>query len=122
MSIKIKELAFVAYAVSDINRARGFYEGWLGLKPGMQIEFAPGKWWIEYDVSGVALALSNAAPETWPRSSSVTLEVADLDGALADAKASGITVTNEIMEFPPCRLFTVKDPDGNEIGLHQRKA
>jgi predicted enzyme related to lactoylglutathione lyase len=88
----------------------------------VQIEFAPGKWWIEYDVSGVALALSNASPETWPRSSSVTLEVADLDGALADAKASGITVTNEIAEFPPCRLFTVRDPDGNEIGLHQRKA
>jgi predicted enzyme related to lactoylglutathione lyase len=41
---------------------------------------------------------------------------------LADAKASGIAVTNAIMEFPPCRLFTVKDPDGNEITLHQKKA
>jgi hypothetical protein len=26
------------------------------------------------------------------------------------------------MEFPPCRLFGIKDPDGNQIGLHQRKA
>jgi predicted enzyme related to lactoylglutathione lyase len=122
MSIKVKELAFVAYGVSDIPKARGFYEGWLGLKPGVQIEFAPGTWWIEYDVAGVALAISNASPETWPRSSSVTLEVADLDGALASARAGGIPVTNEITEFPPCRMFTVKDPDGNEISLHQRKS
>jgi len=122
MSIKIKELAFIGLAASDIPAARKFYEGWLGLKPGLQIEFAPGKWWIEYDVVGVALAISNASPETWPRCSSVALEVADLDGALADANASAIPVTNAIMEFPPCRMFTVKDPDGNEISLHQRKA
>jgi len=121
MSIRTKEIAFVAYAVTDIKRARGFYEGWLGLEPGMQVEFAPEKWWIEYDISGVALAISNASPDTWPRSSSVALEVADLDEALADAKASGIAVTNAIMEFPPCRLFTVKDPDANEITLHQKK-
>jgi len=122
MSIKIKELAFIAHAATDIPRARKFYEGWLGLKPGLQVEFAPGKWWIEFDVAGVALAVSNASPETWPRSSSVALEVEDLDGALASARAAGIPVTHEIMEFPPCRMFTVKDPDGNEISLHHRKA
>jgi predicted enzyme related to lactoylglutathione lyase len=25
------------------------------------------------------------------------------------------------MEFPPCRMFAIKDPDGNQIGLHQLK-
>jgi predicted enzyme related to lactoylglutathione lyase len=25
------------------------------------------------------------------------------------------------MEFPPCRMFAINDPDGNQIGLHQRK-
>lgn len=122
MSIEIKELAFVALAVTDVPAARKFYEGWLGLKPAHEIEFAPAKWWIEYDVAGVALAISNASPETWPRCSSVALEVADLDDACASARASGIPVTNEVMEFPPCRMFTVKDPDGNEITLHKRKA
>lgn len=82
----------------------------------------PGKWWIEYDVAGAALAISNFSPETWPRSSSVTLEVADLDGARADAKAEDVPIANEIIEFPGCRMFTVKDPDGNEINLHQKKA
>jgi predicted enzyme related to lactoylglutathione lyase len=122
VSIRVKEVAFVAHAVSDIERARGFYEGWLGLKPAMQVEFAPGKWWIEYEIGGVALALSNASPDTWRRSSSLALEVVDLDGALADAKASGIRVSVEPMEFAPCRMFIVKDPDDNEVTLHQRKA
>jgi len=25
------------------------------------------------------------------------------------------------MEFPPCRMFAIKDPDGNQVGLHQLK-
>jgi catechol 2,3-dioxygenase-like lactoylglutathione lyase family enzyme len=32
--IKITEVAFIAYPVSDINRARDFYENLLGLPPG----------------------------------------------------------------------------------------
>jgi predicted enzyme related to lactoylglutathione lyase len=92
----------------------------LGLKPGLEIEFAPGQWWIEYDVAGQALAISNAMPGA--PSSSLTLEVASLDDSLAAVRAAGVTVAFEVMEFPPCRIFGIKDPDGNQIGLHQRKA
>ena len=56
------------------------------------------------------------------QSSALALEVADLDAALAEAKSAGIAIANEVMEFPPCRMFIVKDPDGNQITLHQRKA
>jgi catechol 2,3-dioxygenase-like lactoylglutathione lyase family enzyme len=31
--IKVNEIAFVAYPVTDKQRARDFYEGLLGLKP-----------------------------------------------------------------------------------------
>ena len=68
----------------------------------------------------LALAMSNAMPGNV--SSSLTLEVADLDAALAAVKAAGAPVAYDVMEFPPCRIFGVKDPDGNQIGLHQRKA
>ncbi len=120
MPIQIKELAFVFHPVTDVARARKFYEGLLGLKTGVQIEFAPGQWWIEYDIAGQALAISNAMPGT--PSASLTLEVANLDESLAAARAAGATIAFEVMEFPPCRLFAIKDPDGNQIGLHQRKA
>ncbi len=121
MSIQVKEIAFVFHPVTDIARARKFYEELLGLKVGLQIEFGPGQWWIEYDIAGQALALSNAMPDGKP-AASLTLEVTSVDAALATAKAAGVTIAFEIMEFPPCRMFAVKDPDGNQIGLHQRKA
>ena len=121
MSIQVKEFAFVFHPVTDIARARKFYEGFLGLKTGVQVEFGPGQWWIEFDVAGQALAISNAMPEGKPQSS-LTLEVADLDASLKAVKADGITIAFDVMEFPPCRMFAIKDPDGNQIGLHQRKA
>jgi predicted enzyme related to lactoylglutathione lyase len=125
MSITIKEIAFVFHPTADVARARRFYERLLGLKIGHQIEFAPGLWWIEYDVAGVALAVSNAAGDPHAAIqpvSCVTLEVADLDDTLAQLRAAGITISQEVMEFPPCRMFAAKDPDGNEIRFHQRKA
>ncbi len=121
MNIEVTEFAFVFHAVTDVARARKFYEDLLGLKLGLQIEFAPGQWWIEYDVAGQALAISNAMPDGKPQAS-LTLEVADLDESLAAVKAAGVTIAFDVMEFPPCRMFAVKDPDGNQIGLHQRKA
>jgi predicted enzyme related to lactoylglutathione lyase len=121
MSIQIKALAFVFHAVTDIPRARKFYEGLLGLKTGVQIEFAPGQWWVEYDIAGQALAISNAMPDSKP-AASLTLEVADLDAARATMKSAEVPLAFDVMEFPPCRMFAIKDPDGNQIGLHQRKA
>jgi len=120
MSIKVKEVAFVFHPVADIARSRQFYEGFLGLKIGVQVEFAPGKWWIEFDIAGQALAISNAVPGS--PASSLTLEVANLDEALAAVHAANIPLAFGVMEFPPCRLAAIKDPDGNQIGLHQRKA
>jgi catechol 2,3-dioxygenase-like lactoylglutathione lyase family enzyme len=90
MPIKIKEVAFVCHPSSDIPRARDFYEKLLGLKTGMEIEFAPGMWWIEYDVGGVALAVSNAYPPGRAGGTSLALEVADLDDTLAAVRAAGI--------------------------------
>jgi predicted enzyme related to lactoylglutathione lyase len=120
MSIPIKEIAFVFHPVTDIARARKFYEDLLGLKTSLQVEFGPGQWWIEYDIAGQALAISNAMPDGKPQAS-LTLEVADLDASLKTVKAADATLAFDVMEFPPCRMFAIKDPDGNQIGLHQRK-
>ena len=45
----------------------------------------------------------------------------DLDASLKIVKAANVTLAFDVMEFPPCRMFAIKDPDGNQIGLHQRK-
>jgi len=120
MNVKVKEFAFVFYPVTDVPRARKFYEGFLGLKVGTEFEFAPGQWWIEYDVAGQALAVSNGVPAR--KADNLMLEVASLDDAIAAARAAGIPIVGELTEFPPCRMCRIADPDGNEIGLHQLKS
>jgi predicted enzyme related to lactoylglutathione lyase len=120
MSIAVKELAFVFYPITDVPRARQFYEGFLGLKVGLELEFAPGQWWIEYDIAGQALAVSNGVPAK--KADNLMLEVASLDDAIAAARAASVPIVGDLTEFPPCRMCRIADPDGNEIGLHQRKA
>jgi predicted enzyme related to lactoylglutathione lyase len=122
MSIKIKEIAFVGHAVADIERARSFYGKLLDLKVGFELEFQPGVWWIEYDVAGVALAVSNAYPSTGGAGATLALEVTSLDESLATIKAAGIALAIEPQEFPPCRMFGINSPDGHSIMFHERKA
>jgi predicted enzyme related to lactoylglutathione lyase len=121
MSIKVKELAFVSHTVADIGKARDFYEKLLGLKHLMNLEFAPGVWWIEYDLAGVALAVTNSQPPS-AGGASVALEVEDLDESLAAIKAAGVPLAFDTMDFPPCRIFGITSPDGYMVMFHQRKA
>lgn len=118
-------IAFAVYHVTDVPRARRFYGEALGLKSCMEMEFAPGMWWIEYDVGGPsALALTNFESPAMnaTRSSGVALEITNLDEVLAHVRAVGIEVTWGPNEFPVCHSFAVKDPDGNDLYFHQRKS
>ena len=121
MSITIKEVAFVCHTVSDIPRARKFYEGVLGLKHLMNAEFAPGVWWVEYDIAGTALAVTNAQPPT-PGGASLSLEVKGLDETREAIKAAGIEATFEVMDFPTCKIFGITTPDGYSVMFHEHKA
>jgi len=48
--MKITEVAFFAYAVSDMKKARAFYEGVLGLKPNSEYDGSGNAQWVEYDI------------------------------------------------------------------------
>lgn len=121
MGIQIKDFCFVAFPVADVARARSFYEGLLGLKPGRMSEGAGDKWWIEYDIAGACLAISNLFPAGAHGGVPVMLEVADLDAAYTTLRAAGVPITEELQEYPLCRSFGAKDPDGNDLGFHQHK-
>jgi len=59
--MKIKEIGFVAIPVTDVGRARKFYEGVLELK--VANEFMDGKW-IEYGIGDDTLCIANVG-DTW---------------------------------------------------------
>ena len=121
MSIQVKEIAFVYNQVTDIVRARRFYEEFLGLIAGVEYEGAPGKWWIEYDVGGVTFGITNFEPFVGGGGAVLALEVADIDAAFAAVRAAAVPITEDLAEFPRCRSFSLKAPDGNEIILHELK-
>jgi len=83
MAIQVTRLAFVCHFVSDIGKAREFYERTLALRPAVAYEGAPGKWWIEYDVAGATLAIKNFGGTPGEGGALSALEVADIISAHA---------------------------------------
>ncbi|MBL9207330.1 MAG: VOC family protein [Opitutaceae bacterium] len=121
--IRVKEIAFTGYPVTDMPRARAFYEGLLRLVPTTTFEHE-GKSWIEYDVGPATLAITNMA-QKWkpsPDGPSVALEVEDFTAAVAAMRTANVTFYVEPMDSSVCWLAVVADPDGNSIALHHRHA
>jgi predicted enzyme related to lactoylglutathione lyase len=121
--MKIKEIAFFAYAVSDMKRSRAFYEGVLNLRPNSEYDGSGNPNWVEYDIGSGTLGIG-CAPGMWEPSekgASAALETENFEEALADVKAKNIPIVMGPHEFPSCRMVVIADPDGNRITLHKRK-
>ncbi|HEY0966235.1 MAG TPA: VOC family protein [Opitutaceae bacterium] len=120
--ITIKDIAFTGYPITDIVRARAFYEGVLGLKTGVTFEHE-GSHWIEYDIGTATLAISNMSADKWKPSSdgpSVALEVVDFDAAIAHLREYRVPFVLEPMDSGVCRMAIIADPDGNSLAIHRR--
>ncbi|HUD49465.1 MAG TPA: VOC family protein [Candidatus Baltobacteraceae bacterium] len=115
----ITEIAFVGAPVTDIKRARQFYEETLGLKTTS--ETAGGNW-IEYDIGAATFAIG--AYPNWKPSADGTLvafEVDDLDAEMARLKSRDVTIVMDTFDTPVCRCAMIADPDGNKIMIHKRR-
>lgn len=123
-TLKITGIAFAIYRMTDVARSRKFYGEALGLKVCQEMEFAPGVWWIEYDTGNSALAFTNFESPAMnaTKSPGVALEITNYEEALASVRAAGVEITWGPNDFPVCHSFAVKDPDGNDLYFHQRKA
>ena len=120
--LKVIELAFCCYAVTDMKRARAFYEGVLGLKPATVKDSEHGQW-TEYEFGPYALAIGSApAFKPGPDGCTAALEVEDFDAAIADLKQKNVKFRIEPIQTPVCRMAMVFDPDGNTICIHKRNA
>lgn len=117
----LKKVAFTMYPVTDVERSRRFYEGLLGLTPGLAGSQG-GMHWIEYHLpEGGCLAITNATPNTPSASAGGTIafEVDDLDALIARLEAEGVGFLGDIVRGPRCRMRTCLDPEGNAVVLHQ---
>jgi catechol 2,3-dioxygenase-like lactoylglutathione lyase family enzyme len=98
--MKIKEIAFVCCAVSDMSRARAFYEGVLGLKPNAPV--------------GAGTFAIESNPD-WPVSSdgmSVTFEVENFEAAVRQLRDHDVAFFLGPTETKVYRWVAFRDPDG----------
>ena len=114
----VKGIAFTAYSVSDVPKARAFYRDVIGLK---ESDMA-GDHWTEFDVGGSTFGIGNGTelgikPGT---SFSATFEVDDINAMQKKLKDQGVKVS-DVHETPVCWVAFVTDPEGNQFGIHQAK-
>jgi predicted enzyme related to lactoylglutathione lyase len=116
----IKNIAFVGIPVTDIPRARKFYEQVLGLRASD--EMMGGKW-VEYGVGDDTLAIANVGEQWTPsdQGTGAAFEVEDFEDAIKHLKDKQVRLAAEPFETPCCHMAIVQDPDGNKLIIHKLK-
>jgi predicted enzyme related to lactoylglutathione lyase len=116
----ITSIAFTAYPVSNMERARTFYEDVLGL----HMSYHYRKEWVEYDLGDSTFAITTTEMGHAPGANGavVAFEVSDLDAFVNKMKERAVPFVVETFDTPVCRMAVIEDPDGNHITIHKRKS
>jgi len=114
----ITEIAFYVYPVSDMGRARRFYEEVLNLK----LESNFGDEWVEYGIANGTFAITTTDLDHKPgvHGGVIAFEVLHLDTTLNRFKELDVPLVREVFATPVCRMAIVADPDGNHVIIHKR--
>lgn len=116
MAIGITRLGAVRIFVTDIAQARQFYGEILDLP-----ERIDGEDFSAFRVAGVDVVVETVSADQEAlagRFAGVSFAVADIDAALADLRAAGVTVTGAREKQVWGGIMAhIADPDGNEITL-----
>jgi len=111
--------------VKDIDRARAFYEGCLGLKPG---GFNPDGKFV-YTVGGSTLALFPKPEGTKADHTAISFRVDDIAASIEEMKRAGVKF--EDYDFPGLKTVNhvcvlgaekaawFKDTEGNYLCIHE---
>ena len=112
--------------VIDMQRARGFYENKLGLKP---VGLKPDGKFVYATGSGAVLALFPKDGGTKADHTAISFQVRDIAAAIKELKAAGVTF--EDYDFPGLKTVDhvcvlgaekaawFKDTEGNYLCLHE---
>ena len=123
----LKHAPIVPYIpVADVNRARRFYEGKVGLKPreeyagGVIYECGNGSWVFMYPSGGAGT--SKASTAFWAVDD-VVAEVAELKArgvVFEEYDLPGIKTVNSIATAGGAKTAWFKDSEGNILAVSQR--
>ncbi len=115
----VKHIAFTLYPVTNMSRARQFYEETLGLRLTARRARSSG---FEYDLDGGTFALTTSTKEARPAPMQAEPSPSKYRTStrwFAQLRAKGVQVKLEPLSTPVCRLAVILDSEGNALTLHQ---
>lgn len=122
--MQVRAVDFIGVPVADMDAAKEFYGGHLGLR-----QTSGSEGWSEYEAGNVTISLIHVGAEVIAARGAqdplgmggVALAVPDVRAALEELRQKGVQIVQETVEYPPCFMATLADPSGNYVWLHQRK-
>lgn len=108
----MKTIEIISQKVSDQQKSKDYYLK-LGFEVMVEAPMGNGETWVQLGIPGQATSISLMNFQ------SIILETEDMEKELRDLKAKGIE-TGKIDETPWGKFSQLKDPDGNNITLHQK--
>ena len=113
----IKNIAFISWPVTDMERAVIFYKNLFRVDPVFQQSD-----WAEFKIQGQRLALHLEHATTRSAStpcSALYFGATSIETSVENLKTRGISFDGPIQVFPYGKLIHFKDPDGNLLGLYE---
>lgn len=125
MTLAIEGLHHTAFCVTDLERARRFYDEVLGLAEIERPDFPFGGAWYRLGDGRQLHLIVHERPLTLrgtgaidARDGHIAFRIADYDAALAHLRAHGVECLERPGNVTPWKQLYVTDPDGNIIELN----
>ena len=115
----INSLDFVGVPSQDAERSRSFYIDTLGLKPDEHSRF---EFWVGGTCFGIWEPEKMGMPFEPQRNAHPALHVDDVPATRAELEAKGVEFTADTFDTGVCHMALFRDPDGNDVMLHNRYA
>jgi predicted enzyme related to lactoylglutathione lyase len=121
----ISNIGVAMFTVADQDAAIAYYSQTLGWELRSDVAFGDegGNRWVEVAPPGSStrLALNPAMGEWQPGGSAIGVEAADVEAERSRLQQAGGVNVGELIggEGPVPRMFSVEDPDGNNIWVVQ---
>jgi len=118
----VERTDFISVPVTDMERAKQFYEESLGL-PKISSEGSWPEFQLGENISVYLIDLEKVGSSfTGPHTAHVALRVPDVAEARRELESRGVVFEGDILDTSVCHMAFFKDPDGNQFMLHRRYA
>lgn len=113
---------FITLGTRDLDAARAFYGGVLGLAESKQWGEMPA---FEFETGNLTIAVMQSEAfglEFSPNNHPIELHVEDFEAAKSELESRGVQFRGDTLDSGVCWQAFFTDPDGNTLAIHHRYA